>query len=117
MHPKKALPAIAAFAIAAAIVTAQAPAPGGGGRGFSGGRGGSGRGGFGRGPNFSGPPETASVAYPGTVASTEATEKLIAAVKAAAPKPDAKPQKKSAKQITGETALEAQIRETLNPPP
>ena len=105
--------------IAVTTLCAQAPAPGGG-RGFSGGRGGlgfsGGRGG-GRGPNYSGPPESASVAYPGTVAATEATEKLVAAVKAAAPKPGAKPQKKSAKQIAEESALEAQIRATLNPPP
>jgi enterochelin esterase family protein len=115
MHPKKLLPTLAALAVATALVTAQPPVPGGG-RGFSGGRGGSGRGGFGRGPNFSGPPESASVAYPGTVASTEAAEKLVAAVKAAAPKSGAKPQKKSAKRMADESALEAQIRETLNPP-
>jgi len=105
--------------LSATVLCAQAPAPGGrGGSGRGGGRGGSGfAGGFGRGPNYSGPVETASVAYPGTVASTEAAEKLVAAVKAAAPKPGAKPQKKSAKQLADENALEAQIRATLNPPP
>jgi enterochelin esterase family protein len=117
MHPKKVLTALFAFAISAAILTAQTPVPAGGGRGFSGGRGGSGRGGFGRGPNYSGPPEPASVAYPGTVAASEATEKLVAAVKAAAPKPGAKIQKKSTQQLADEAALEAQIRATLNPPP
>ncbi len=83
------------------------------------GRGGSGRGGFGRGPNYNGPAESASVAYPGgTAAGTEATEKLVVAVKAAAPKPGAKPgAKKSAKELAADSALEAQIRETLNPPP
>ena len=90
------------------------PAPGGG-RGGSG-RGGfgfsGGRGGFGRGPNYSGPPESTSVAYPGTVAGTEAVEKLVAAVKAAAPKPGAKLSKKA-----GDAALEAQIRAVLDPPP
>ncbi len=91
--------------LAAALLSAQAPAP-------SGGRGGSGRGGFGRGPNYSGPPEATSVAYQGTAAGTEATEKLIAAVKAAAPKPGAKSSKKA-----GDAALEAQIRAVLDPPP
>src|SRR5580692_286480 len=91
--------------LATTLINAQAPAP-------SGGRGGSGRGGFGRGPNYNGPPEASSAAYPGTVAATEATEKLIAAVKAAAPKPGAKPSKKA-----GDAALEAQIRAVLDPPP
>jgi enterochelin esterase family protein len=98
------------FLLTAISLSAQTPGPGGG-RGFSGGRGG------GRGPNYSGPPEAVSVAYPGTVASTEATEKLVAAVKAAAPKPGAKPPKKSARQMADDDALEAQIRATLNPPP
>jgi enterochelin esterase-like enzyme len=84
--------------LAAALLNAQAPAPGGG-------RGGSGRGGFGRGPNYSGPPEATSVAYPATVAATEATEKLVATVKAAATKK------------SGDAALEAQIRAVLEPPP
>ena len=104
------------LAVAATLLSAQAP----GGRGFSGGRGGfggsGGRGG-GRGPNFSGPPETTSVAYPGTVASTDAVEKLVAAVKAAAPKPGAKPRKKSAKQLVAEASLEEMVRAALNPPP
>ena len=108
--------ALIALAVMAALLGAQTP----GGRGFSGGRGGfgfsGGRGG-GRGPNYSGPPETASVAYPGTVAATEAAETLVAAVKAAVPKPAAKPQKKSAKQTTADESLEAMIRATLNPPP
>jgi len=84
--------------VAAALLNGQAPAPGGG-------RGGSGRGGFGRGPNYSGPAEATSVAYPATVASTEAVEKLVAAVKAAAAKK------------AGDAALEAQIRAVLEPPP
>jgi enterochelin esterase family protein len=84
--------------LAAALLNAQAPAPGGG-------RGGSGRGGFGRGPNYSGPAEATSVPYPGTIAGTEAVEKLVAAVKAAAPKK------------VGDAALEAQIRAVLEPPP
>jgi enterochelin esterase family protein len=104
----KTLSALAALAGVAALLTAQAPAPGGG-RGFAGGRGG-------RGPNYSGPPESVSVAYPGTTAYTEETEKLVAAVKAAAPRPGAKA-KKSAKQTEEDAALEAQIRRTLNPPP
>lgn len=95
------------FILAVALVNAQAPAPSG-----RGGRGGSGRGGFGRGPNYSGPPEATSVPYPGTVTATESAEKLIAAVKAAAPKPGAKSSKKA-----GDAALEAQIRAALEPPP
>jgi enterochelin esterase family protein len=87
-------------ALTATIAIAQPPA----------GRGGRG----GRGPNFSGPPETVSVAYPGTVASTEAARKLVDAVKAVMPKPGANP---STRQPAGAAALEAQIRETLNPPP
>jgi enterochelin esterase family protein len=102
MPLNKPLSALAAIGIAAALLTAQPPAP-------APGRGGRGRGG----PNFSGPPESVSAAYPGTVASTEAAEKLVAAVKAAAPKPGARSRKKSA----GDEALEAQIRATLNPPP
>ncbi len=111
MPLNKAFNALAALGIAAAIMTAQAPAPGGGLPGGRGGRGG------GRGPNYSGPPESISVAYPGTAGSTEAAEKLVAAVKAAAPKPGAKAGKKSAKQMADDEALEAQIRATLNPPP
>jgi enterochelin esterase-like enzyme len=93
------------LAVSVALLSAQAPAP-------TGGRGGSGRGGFGRGPSYSGPPETTSVPYPGTVAGTDATEKLVAAVKAARPKPGARPSKKP-----GDTTLEAQIRAVLDPPP
>ena len=89
--------------LATTLVNAQTP---------GGGRGGSGRGGFGCGPNYSGPAEAASVAYPGTIAATEAVENLVGAVKAAAPKPGAKPTKK-----TGDAALEAQIRAVLDPPP
>jgi enterochelin esterase family protein len=77
---------------AAALLNAQAPAPA------------AGRGG-GRGPNYNGPAEATSAAYPGTVAATEAAEKLVAAVKAAAPKK------------AGDAALEAQIRAVLDPPP
>ncbi len=93
------------LAVATMMLNAQAPAP-------TGGRGGSGRGGFGRGPNYNGPPEATSVAYPGTVAAVDATEKLIAAVKAAKPKPGAKPTKKA-----GDATLEAQLRAVLDPPP
>jgi enterochelin esterase family protein len=102
MRLNRFLPVVVSLAFTAAILIAQPPA------GFSGrgGRGFSGRGG-GRGPNFSGPPESISAAYPGTAASTEAAEKLIAAVKAA----KSKPSKKTA------PALEEQIRATLNPPP
>jgi enterochelin esterase-like enzyme len=97
---------LAAFTLAAALLTAQAP----GGRGFSGRSGG-------RGPNYSGPGETISVAYPGTVATEEAVIKLVAAVKAAAPRSSEKPQKKTAKQIAAEKSLEEMIRTTLNPQP
>src|SRR6185312_9209040 len=104
MRLNRFLPIATILAFTAAILIAQPPA------GFSGrgGRGFSGRG-FGRGPNFSGPPETISVAYPGTVDSTQSVEKLVAAVKAA----KLKPGKKSA----SNSALEAEIRATLNPPP
>lgn len=104
MRLNRFLPAVTILAFTAAIVIAQPPA------GFSGrgGRGFSGRG-FGRGPNFSGPPETISVAYPGTQASTEAVEKLVAAVKAAKPKPG--------KKAAANPALEEQIRAVLIPPP
>ncbi len=102
MRLNRFLPVIVTLAFTAAIVIAQPPA-GRGGRGFSG------RGGFGRGPNFSGPPETISVAYPGTEAYVESVEKLVAAVKAAKPKPG--------KKAAANAALEQQIRAVLIPPP
>ena len=70
---------------------------------------GRGRGGGGRG----GPPST-SAPYPGTPAATEATEKLIAMVKAIAPDPAKKPAKRSASQIA---EVEQALRTTLNPVP
>src|SRR6185312_16551388 len=102
MRLNRFLPIATILAFTAAILIAQPPA------GFSGrgGRGFSGRG-FGRGPNFSGPPETISVAYPGTQSYTEAVEKLVTAVKAA----KSKPNKKDA------AALEEQLRAVLIPPP
>ncbi|HEY4088152.1 MAG TPA: alpha/beta hydrolase-fold protein [Bryobacteraceae bacterium] len=100
MRLNRFLPIAVILTFTAAIVIAQPPA----GRG---GRGPSGRGGFGRGPNFSGPHETISVAYPGTEAYTQSVEKLVAAVKAA----KSKPSKKDA------AALEEQIRAVLIPPP
>jgi enterochelin esterase family protein len=95
MRLNRFLPAVMLIAFTAAIALAQPPA----GRGFSG----RGRG---RGPNFSGPPETISVAYPATEAWTQAVEKLVAAVKAAKSKPSRK----------GAAALEEQIRAVLTPP-
>lgn len=100
MRLNRFLPVAVILAFTAALVIAQPPAGRGGG-GFSG------RGGFGRGPNFSGPPETISVAYPGAETYTQAVEKLVAAVKAA----KSKPNKKAA------AILEEQIRAVLIPPP
>jgi enterochelin esterase family protein len=71
----------------------------------------------GRGPSFAGPAAAPSAAYPGTLASTEATEKLIKMVKAIAPDPAKKPKKKSTKQLAEEAVVEQALRETLNPAP
>jgi enterochelin esterase family protein len=93
MRLNRSVSVVVLLAFTASIVMAQPPAGRGRGRG--------------RGPNFSGPPESISVAYPGTEAYTQAVERLVAAVKAA----------KSNPHNQDAAALEEQIRAVLIPPP